>query len=270
MYAPKQTFLSNQSFNPTDIALFVDFDGTLVDFADTPEAVIVSNQINLLLESLHLHLNGAFALISGRTLDSLMALVDADINMAGSHGAQWRYRNGARQSVSLPGSEFINIKALLAEYGKAKGLLIEDKGNALALHYRTAPEQQQSLDSFIDNTLKLPQRKDIRIIRGNCVREILLAGTDKGVAIARFMSQPPFYGRKPLFIGDDTTDEDGFAWVNAHKGISIKVGEGVSCAVERFSNTGEVLAFLTMTIKQLENSEERLDDTTQPGTGTHR
>ncbi|MCG9697461.1 trehalose-phosphatase [Shewanella sp. Isolate11] len=252
------------------MALFLDFDGTLVEFAQTPEGVTVPNRLTDILQRLDLHLNGAIALISGRTLKSLANLVDMPLNMAGSHGAEWQHPNGIPYSQSIAHPSFLAIKNQLLNYANCHNLIAEDKGDAIAIHYRQAPAQQQQLDDYIADTLKSEDPKEIRVIRGNCVREIQIAGSDKGVAIARFMSKPPFYGRRAIFIGDDTTDEDGFAWVNDNGGISIKVGDGPSCAQQRLSNTGEVLAFLTMKVAQLEKQEERTDESTQPGTCTHR
>ncbi|HEY7886410.1 MAG TPA: trehalose-phosphatase, partial [Cellvibrionaceae bacterium] len=104
--------------------------------------------------------------------------------------------------------------------------------------------------------LGLSTCEDIRVIAGNCVREIQPTGVDKGVAIARFMGLAQFAGRQPVYIGDDTTDEDGFAWVNKHDGISIKVGEGDTCAKRRLANTGEVFAFLQEQLNKLRPLDE--------------
>ncbi|WP_339616381.1 trehalose-phosphatase [uncultured Gilvimarinus sp.] len=249
-----------------NIALFLDFDGTLVDFADTPEGVIVSPVLRDVLAQLSLQLNGALALVSGRSIQSLNALVGLPLTMAGSHGAEWRYGDGVLQSAALSNPVFAQVRTQLLGFADKHGLIAEDKGHAVALHYRTNPDKQPTLEAYIADELGLDQNQEVRVIRGNCVYEIQPVGVDKGVAIARFMSSDPFTGRQPVYIGDDTTDEDGFAWVNAQGGVSIKVGEGPSCAGVRLSDTGEVLAFLQLQLDKL----RQLDDRTKFGVGADR
>lgn len=240
-----------------DVALFLDFDGTLVDFAPTPEGVYVSDELRQVLAGLALQLNGALALVSGRGLESLAGLVDLPLTMAGSHGAEWRFGDGPVMQRELESSQFISIRAKLLSFAEEQGLIVEDKGHAAAIHYRGKEHLRDLVDSYIEDELMLAECTDIRVIKGNCVREIQPVGVDKGVAIAHFMSTYPFAGRRPVYIGDDTTDEDGFAWVNQHEGVSIKVGGGDTCAGVRFSDTGEVLAFLHLQLKRLEEMNER-------------
>jgi trehalose 6-phosphate phosphatase len=249
-----------------NIALFLDFDGTLVDFASTPEGVYVSDELRQVLGGLAVQLNGALALVSGRSLESLSSLLDLPLTMAGSHGAEWRYGDGPLQQSELGNHGFDNVRALLLSFADKHALIAEDKGHAVALHYRTNPDKQPTLEAYIADELGLDQNQEVRVIRGNCVYEIQPVGVDKGVAIARFMSSDPFTGRQPVYIGDDTTDEDGFAWVNAQGGVSIKVGEGPSCAGVRLSDTGEVLAFLQLQLDKL----RQLDDRTKFGVGADR
>lgn len=225
-------------------ALFLDFDGTLVDFAPTPEAVEVSPVLKDLLLSWHERLQGALALISGRSLASLREQVALPLTMAGSHGAEWCYSGGEGQTLSLNNREFLHMKARLQAFAREESLLAEDKGQALAVHFRRQPHKEALVDRYIDELMaQLPDGR-IRIIKGSCVRELQPLGVDKGTALARFMQNSPFTGRRPVYMGDDTTDEDAFAWINANGGLSVKVGEGKTCARERLSSTGEVLAFL--------------------------
>ncbi|MDO3388440.1 trehalose-phosphatase [Gilvimarinus sp. SDUM040013] len=249
-----------------NIGLFLDFDGTLVDFAQTPEGVYVPEELRQVLGALAVQLNGALALVSGRALDSLSGLINLPLTMAGSHGAEWRYGDGPVMHRDLESAEFVKIKAKLLEYAEDRGLIVEDKGHAIALHYRGKEHLREALDSYIDDQLSLGERTDMRVIKGNCVREIQPVGVDKGVAIAHFMSTSPFIGRQPVYIGDDTTDEDGFAWVNQNGGVSIKVGPGESCAGVRLCDTGEVLAFLQLQLKRLEDVNERA----KSGVGVNR
>ncbi len=237
---------------PTD-ALFLDFDGTLVDFAPTPESVEVSEDLRRLLMECHQQLQGALALISGRSLASLQELVALPLSMAGSHGAEWWFGEGETQRLSLNNREFLDMKAQLQSFAGAEGLLAEDKGQALAVHFRQQPEKECLVDRYIEALLaRLPDAR-IRIIKGNCVRELQPQGVDKGTALARFMQNSPFKGRRPVYLGDDTTDEDAFAWVNAKGGLSIKVGRGKTCARERLSSTGEVFAFLQSELVRLDD-----------------
>lgn len=252
--------------NPEKLALFLDFDGTLVDFASTPEGVVVSHKLRRLLGELALQLEGALALVSGRSIGSLSELVKLPLTMAGSHGAEWRYGDGPLNHADIAFGEFNNIKSRLLEFAELQSLIAEDKGHAVALHYRGQEDKKSILDALIDDELMLGARTDVRVIRGNCVREIQPVGVDKGGAIAQFMSREPFAGRQPVYIGDDTTDEDAFAWVNDHGGVSIKVGEGDTCAGVRFTDTGEVLAFLQLQLDKLRQLNER----TQFGTGADR
>ncbi|WP_052480917.1 trehalose-phosphatase [Gilvimarinus agarilyticus] len=248
------------------LALFLDFDGTLVDFASTPEGVVVPAALREVLGQLALRLNGALALVSGRSIESLSGLVDLPLTMAGSHGAQWRYGDGPVSHTELASKGFAEIRSLLLSFAEKHHLIAEDKGHAVALHYRKNPAKQPEIEAYIAKELALDDSDLVRVIRGNCVYEIQPVGVDKGVAIARFMSTTPFSGRQPVYIGDDTTDEDGFAWVNAQGGVSIKVGEGPSCANVRLSDTGEVLAFLQLQLDKL----RQLDDRTKLGTGANR
>lgn len=247
-------------------AYFLDFDGTLVNFADDPEGVYVADELRQALTGLEQITNGAIALISGRSISSLSNLIQLPLSMAGSHGAEWRVGDGDIESVSLESDAFQGIKTSLLSFAEVHGLIVEDKGHAVALHYRVKPELKAVLDDYIDSDLMLGQRTDVRVIRGNCVREIQPKGVDKGVAIARFMGMPPFEGRVPVYVGDDTTDEDGFAWVNDHDGISVKVGTGDSCAKYRLSDPGEVFAFLRGQLDKL----RQLNDRTQSRTGSDR
>ncbi|MDO6746948.1 trehalose-phosphatase [Gilvimarinus sp. 1_MG-2023] len=240
-----------------NIALFLDFDGTLVDFAPTPDGVFVSEELTQILGTLAVQLNGALALVSGRTIESLAGLIVLPLTMAGSHGAEWRFGDGPVMSHKLDLTEFAHIKAKLIDYATNAGLIVEDKGHAVALHYRGKEHLREHLDSFIDDQLQLTKRTDIRVIKGNCVREIQPIGVDKGVAVARFMSTHPFAGRQPVYIGDDTTDEDAFAWVNQNGGVSIKVGAGETCAGVHLTDSGEVLAFLKLQLNRLEGVDEK-------------
>jgi trehalose 6-phosphate phosphatase len=204
-------------------ALFLDVDGTLVTIEQTPEAVRVEPALRLLLERLAGANDGALALVSGRSLASIDALfTPLRLPAAGLHG--WERRRG--DGTLAPGGEPTQILAplrpvLLAFAAARPGLRVEDKGGSLALHYRLAPHYAAAVcQRARESAAAEPQ---LRLIEGRKVVELVPRGSDKGAAIADFLAEPPFAGRIPVYAGDDTTDEDGFAAVNRQGGLSIKI-----------------------------------------------
>lgn len=223
-------------------ALFSDFDGTLVDIADHPSAVLVTEGLLTLLDEAQHVFSGAVALISGRSLENLNEqLRNLNIAASGSHGAEWQDSNRIRDCIDFNDQQFLRYKQSIAEFSRKHQLLVEDKGFAIAIHTRGKEHLQSTVDDFIqslqiDNTFKT--------LRGKAIREIKPADINKGLALHRFMQLSQFKNRSALFIGDDTTDEDAFDYVNNHQGISIKVGEGESCAHYRLASPQEVQSFL--------------------------
>lgn len=210
---------------PPQTALFLDVDGTLLELAPRPEDVVVGEAVKALLKALHDRLGGALALISGRSLDSLdRLLVPLQLPAAGIHGLQRRQPGTQRQAAVEPAWHAAVAGALGDFAAGHPGLQLEDKGHALALHFRRAPERAAEAEALAEELverLSLPTR----LLRGKMVLELMPAGADKGQAIREFMSEDPFRDRLPVFIGDDVTDEAGFAAVNALGGVSIHVGE---------------------------------------------
>lgn len=216
---------------PEESALFLDVDGTLLELADTPDGVTVSAATRSLLRALDERLDGAVALISGRSLDSLDALFSPlRLPAAGVHGLQRRDRNGQRSQREMPQRWHATLAPQLRRYVESHpGLELEDKGHALALHYRRAPDMQASAEALaLDLTASITE--PTRLLRGKKVLEFMPMGSDKGQAISEFMSEAPYMGRLPVFIGDDVTDEAGFTAVNAMHGYSIRVGDGAATA----------------------------------------
>ncbi len=209
-------------------ALFLDFDGTLTEIASHPDGVRVAAGVHELLARLERGLGGALALVSGRQLDSLdRHLHPARPPAAGMHGLERRNVHGP-QSDDASGELAAAGRALAAWVAGHPGLVLEDKGEALTLHYRNAPELEKACRERVEALVsELPRH---HVMGGKMVLEIKPRHVDKGTAIGAFMDEPPFRGRVPVFAGDDRTDEDGFAWVNARDGISIKVGDGETCA----------------------------------------
>jgi trehalose 6-phosphate phosphatase len=226
-------------------AFFFDLDGTLIDFTDQPAAVRVGEELRLLLERLYRDTGGAVALISGRAIADIDRLFPhTRMPVAGQHGAERRNSLGIVTLHPVPAQRFERVRLRLADAvsGKA-GLLLENKGLSLALHYRRAPR----LAAYAHRLARsmLPEAgSEFCIQRGKYLVEMRPAGKDKGAAIVDFLNEDPFQGRTAVFVGDDATDEFGFATVNRLGGYSIKVGPGRTAARWRLPNVPAVRAWL--------------------------
>jgi len=205
-------------------ALFLDVDGTLLDFAAHPQGVLVEASLHDDLACLRERLRDAVALLSGRTLAQLDDLFDWRRHpAAGLHGSQLRFADGRSSDDS--GEARVSALHALAESRIAgtPGVLLEDKQQALALHYRNAPGERE----FVEQLAQELQRQaggDYTLQHGNHVIELKPAGTDKGRALAALLASEPFRGRQPWMLGDDLTDEHAFEEVNARGGVSVVVG----------------------------------------------
>lgn len=214
-------------------ALFLDVDGTLLEIAESPDAVRVPVSLKELLARLVSHEAGAVALVSGRQLlklDSLFAPLR--FPAAGLHGLERRnaegqiFRFSDASLAALPA--FARARAAMTAFAwHHPDLVFEDKGIALGLHYRRAPALEELVTQFVGSLLT-DLGPAFHLQAGKCVLEIKPAAGSKRTAIEAFMEEAPFRGRRPVFIGDDVTDEDGFAAVNAFGGDSIRVGQGVA------------------------------------------
>ena len=210
-------------------ALFLDVDGTLLDFAPRPDAVEVPDRLRETLAGLHQRLQGAVALISGRSLETLDVLLSPPrLPASGLHGLERRHGRRLHRAPRPPAAlERVRSEAVRLA-ARHPGAVVEEKGAALGLHWRAAaPHAGAELQAFA--RAALPRLPGYRLQPGHDVIELRPAdnrGTraDKGAAILAFMEEPPFAGRRPVFAGDDVTDEAGFAAVNAHGGISVLVG----------------------------------------------
>jgi trehalose 6-phosphate phosphatase len=234
-----------------DWALFLDVDGTLLEFAGHPREVEVPPGLITILSDLARKV--PLALISGRPIVDLDCLfVPLKLPMAGQHGGERRAATGqvTRKDRLAPLSV---ARGKLAEFvADHPGLLLEDKGLTLALHYRRA----QHLKPLVEAVMGLMMRevgREFILLAGNRVYEIRPSGANKGLAIAAFMEELPFMGRVPVFIGDDVTDEEGFVAVNRLGGLSIKVGEGDTAARWRLPNAAAVREWLSDYRRWLDN-----------------
>ena len=205
-------------------ALFLDVDGTLLDFADHPEAVEVGAVLLDDLERLVARLDGALALLSGRPLAELDALFGWNRRAAaGLHGAELRLPDG-RTHLAGDAGMFAAVRARAAiRVAETPGILLEDKQRALALHYRGAPSARIAAEGLA-RELERQAGAGYALQRGDHVVELKPAGIDKGRALAALLRETPFRGRSPWVLGDDLTDEHAFASANAAGGVSVIVG----------------------------------------------
>jgi trehalose 6-phosphate phosphatase len=236
-------------------ALFLDFDGTLADIAPHPGAVHVHADMVGTLQSAYQLFNGALAIVSGRPIaeiDSLLAPLI--LPAAGEHGVQWRNSRGDFFELDAkkltPSLEPI-MQAAQALASQHPGLLLEQKTAGFALHYRMAP----ALYTLCWHTLApMVQRTPaLALMRGKYVIEVVPSAIDKGTAIHSFLLKPPFEGRTPIFMGDDVTDEAGFAAAQAVGGYGVKIGAGPSVAMHRCPNPAALRAWLEHAVSLPQN-----------------
>ena len=219
-------------------ALFLDFDGTLVELADTPDAIAVPAGLVPLLERLRRRLDGRLAIVSGRSLADLERHLPLHgIAFSGSHGLELQLADGTRLPLSVPiGLDDVRVR-VEAFAAAMPGLLVEEKPAGIALHYRLAPDEGPRADAFI---AALAKERGMAVQRGAMVVELRPTGATKGDAIKAFMTEPEFAGARPLFMGDDLTDEHGFAAAAALGGAGILIGpERESAARYRLDSVAE-------------------------------
>jgi trehalose 6-phosphate phosphatase len=228
-------------------ALFLDFDGTLVELAAHPQAVRPAPDLVPLLATLVRRLGGALAIVTGRPIDEVdRFLAPLRLPIAGLHGNEMRSvpdgTPGARTAVEL-GQVRDRLGRLAAEW---PGVTVEDKGIAIAVHYRAVPDAAGEVRR-VAAELQGESADALMVLDGKMVVELVPAGRDKGTAIRELSRAPPFAGRRPVFLGDDVTDEAGFRAVNELCGVSIRVGERdrPTAARYRLDNVVRVLQLLT-------------------------
>jgi trehalose 6-phosphate phosphatase len=220
-------------------ALFLDFDGTLVEIAPTPDAVLVDPGLPELLSRLRDRLGGALAIVTGRPVAGIdHFLPGLDLDACGMHGLERRIAG----HVVFPddfadlSSQVARLRARLANH---PGLIIEDKRIGVAVHWRTAPEGEEDARAAIDD-LARELGPAYKIQDGKAVRELVSARAGKGEGIRALMRSEPYAGRRPVFVGDDKTDEHGFEAVNELNGVTVKIGPGDTLARHRLSSSAEL------------------------------
>lgn len=208
----------------TASALFLDLDGTLIEFAERPDQVVVDAALPPLLRVLSERLDGALAVLSGRSLREIDALLGLPGAAAGLHGAELRRADGITILATRAGPALATLRVRAAALvSMLPGVIIEAKSNAIALHYRSVPDAADAVHAAALALLR-DAGADYALQAGNHVVELKPAGIDKGDAMATLMRSEPFAGRVPWMLGDDLTDEHAFATANALGGFGIVVG----------------------------------------------
>jgi trehalose 6-phosphate phosphatase len=227
-------------------ALFLDVDGTLLEIAATPHEVQVPDRLKRLLNQLHARLDGALALVSGRSLENLDQLfAPMRFCASGIHGCERRMPDGTVIEPDVDLRPLAAVRDRLTAFVEAhEGLLLEDKRYGLALHFRRVP-QLGAQSRELMQTMLGGLGPEFALQAGKCVFELRPAAWTKGASVATLMREPPFRERRPIYIGDDLTDEDAFAVVNAFGGVSIRVGETTSTLAQHtLSGVSDVLNWL--------------------------
>lgn len=226
-------------------AVFLDIDGTLLEHAAHPDAVSVSGELRSLLETLERRLDGALAFVTGRSIDAVDRLfAPLELCAAGLYGLEHRLvANGPVETADEPADITALAEEIEAEFDGA-AVYIERKGPILALHTRAAPHLLARAVDLVEQALaRLPP--GYRVLAGNAGVELMPLEAAKGAAIRRFMKRRPFVGRRPVFLGDDTSDENGFEAINEAGGISVRVRpQGSTAASCGLAGVTEALAWL--------------------------
>lgn len=205
-------------------ALFLDLDGTLARIVERPQDVHADPRRTALLKALVECFDRRVAIISGRPLDEIIAITqDAVPALAGVHGLQRRDVHGARSAVSPDPDLAIARDVFEALAAAQPGLLVEEKGLSITLHYRGRPG---ACEAVRDAARRLEASTNLILQEGDMVAEMRTPGDDKSKAVARFLAEPPFLGARPVFVGDDLTDENGFMAANLAGGFGVLVGPG--------------------------------------------
>jgi len=237
-------------------ALFLDVDGTLVDIAATPEAVVVASDLPDLLIRLQQQLQGAVAIVSGRPITQIDALLRPFSGCAaGEHGVALRYGDGTReeQAAGLAVPDEWRT-ALAAAATRWPGVLVESKPHGVTVHYRLAPDHGEEVWRLVRG-LVTDDHPWFRLLPAREAVEIGLRAASKGQAVERLMKQAAFRGRKPIYVGDDFTDEAGISAAQELGGVGLRVGEAFG------GEPARVRAWLKRGAEQI---EDRLKSTTVP------
>lgn len=235
-------------------ALFLDVDGTLLELVARPEDVHADAALIAMLSDLNMLLNGAVALVSGRSVETLDRIF-APLRLAagGNHGLERRGADGVvHRPAPHPAMEAVR-RAFTDFSDRNEGCIVEDKLLSVALHYRLRPSVEQEARALAEklcSDLGAEEGSEpggaLVVQYGKMMVEVRPGNADKGSVIDALMTEPPFIGRQPVFIGDDVTDEAGFAAVNARSGHSIRVGkDAATAACYRLESVASVVTWLS-------------------------
>jgi trehalose 6-phosphate phosphatase len=239
--------------NPlADWAVFLDVDGTLLDIAPSPDAVVVPAGLTDLLTRLRDALGGALALVTGREIavvDKMFAPLKLPV--AGVHGAELRLADGVFKATPISPAMPRIVAELEGFVAENEGLLLERKGRAVALHYRQNPALGEDVETFVRDVVE-SDGTGLEIQPGKMVVEVRPAKVDKGRAVSVFLEEEPYLGRTPLVMGDDWTDEPAFRTANARGGRSVRIGRDKRAteANEYLADPAAVRQWLSLLVRQ--------------------
>ncbi|MGD9920704.1 MAG: trehalose-phosphatase [Pseudorhodoplanes sp.] len=234
------------TIDPHTNAIFLDIDGTLLDIASTPLEVKVSDALRATLAALSREFAGAVAFVSGRPIAEMDRLFDPlRLAAVGGHGAEIRFAPDGK--IRRADNAMLD-DALRAEFSRigriGDGVIVEDKGYSLAIHYRLAPHLGGEIMKSVTAVCKNDRCDSLEILPGKAVVEIKPGGYDKGTGLREMMSVPPFTGRKPIFVGDDVTDNAAFAVLPDFHGTGFSVGGVVPGTSFNFDGPQDVRGWL--------------------------
>jgi trehalose 6-phosphate phosphatase len=227
-------------------AILLDIDGTLLDLAPTPREVWVPPDLSKTLGRLLLRTSGALALVSGRSLNDIdLIFAPEQFPAVGGHGAEMRISTDSEAVATHAPPMDKELKRRLAAIAKlSPGILLEDKGYSLALHYRLAPHAERAIYEAVSLIRADLPNAPIEVLPGKCVCEIKHSGFNKASGVRELMTHEPFKGRRPLFVGDDVTDETVFALMPDMGGLAFSVGRRAKGVAGYFDDPGDVRAWL--------------------------
>ena len=229
-----------------ETAILLDIDGTLLDLMPTPREVWVPPGLLTTLNGLYRRTDGALALVSGRSLNDIDLIFAPDqFPAVGGHGAEMRIEADSEAVAAHAPPLEKELKRRLAAIARlSPGILLEDKGYSLALHYRLAPHAEKAIYAAVSLIRADLPDAPIEVLPGKCVCEIKHSGFSKASGVRELLAHPPFRGRRPLFIGDDVTDESVFAIMPDLDGVAFSVGRRARGVAGHFDAPSDVREFL--------------------------
>jgi trehalose 6-phosphate phosphatase len=231
-------------------AVLLDIDGTLLDLAPTPREVWVPPGLATTLNRLHEKTSGALAFVSGRSLNDIdLIFAPEQFPAVGGHGAEMRIAGDSEAVATHAPPMDMELKRRLAGIAKlSRGILLEDKGYSLALHYRLAPHAEKAIYEAVSVIRADLPNAPIEVLPGKCVCEIKTSGFNKATGVAELMAHQPFKGRRPIFIGDDVTDDAVFAIIPDFGGLAFSVGRRAKGVAHYFDEPRDVREWLARLI----------------------